>query len=734
MTSSASSGRPRSRPNSGINSPVTPFDRTRSLSLSLLFSSPQTVPSLLDAENLEFAGLQGVGHSSIVDQAASRIVVVKNVRISGFNMLLEALQNLTEIRAVFQSSIDIQNVIGTFVFLFFNLDHSILSVSELNNSTTALALADVGIENSAAYNIRRQLPIFAFYTDLKFIKPTDSLIYDHTSTHESVSLTNYLNQGAVQLSGMPENIEPETVNKLCSNFGKVHKIYRANTATTWIVEFIDVRVAETAVIHLNGLRFGNYILESRIFYEGTRLTNNDNHARSKTPEFPHNKRFPGIESSSPLRKFASTGNLSVQLGKTALYNDGGGSPLRHSISPQSPSYWEHPNTLEDRNYWLPSVQRDFMHSRDQLGPSMTHNILAPELSKLSLGGLITTPNQAEYRNQHEILPKEWLYTQRPEIPNPIHQRNHGMYHSHSSETLGRASSRSNEINILDIATGRDTRTTFMIRNIPNKFTQQMLIDFINESHYGEYDFIYLRIDFVNQCNVGYSFINFARPESVITFANRVVGMKWGMFNSEKVCMLSYANIQGKQALINKFRNSSVMLEDPSWRPKIFHTSGPLRGQEEEFPVQETFVRPRSNVLFSRENAWVPRGVMKTRDDELEPTDSTVNYIPSQLQQFNEQIAPAFRTAFINDNNLQKNLDISPGADEDTLAKGDEGDKSHESCEFEDIGKSEVDLAFRHDSDLTKPRLKQLEQLEDDDVETVVIEGHEFGMVVEKSGV
>lgn len=55
------------------------------------------------------------------------------------------------------------------------------------------------------------------------------------------------------------------------------------------------------------------------------------------------------------------------------------------------------------------------------------------------------------------------------------------------------------------------------------------------------------------------------------------------FNSEKRCTLSYANIQGKKALVDKFRNSSVMDEEASYQPKIFVSTGEHRGEEEPFP-------------------------------------------------------------------------------------------------------------------------------------------------------
>ena len=58
-----------------------------------------------------------------------------------------------------------------------------------------------------------------------------------------------------------------------------------------------------------------------------------------------------------------------------------------------------------------------------------------------------------------------------------------------------------------IYSGQDKRTTLMIKNIPNKYTQKMLLATIDEHFHGTYDFFYLPIDFKNKCNVGYAFIN-----------------------------------------------------------------------------------------------------------------------------------------------------------------------------------------------------------------------------------
>ncbi|KAF8342088.1 RNA recognition motif 2, partial [Cantharellus anzutake] len=79
------------------------------------------------------------------------------------------------------------------------------------------------------------------------------------------------------------------------------------------------------------------------------------------------------------------------------------------------------------------------------------------------------------------------------------------------------------------------------------------------------DFLYLRIDFQNQCNVGYAFVNFIETTDLLKFCKQCLGKKWNMFQSEKVLQMSYANYQGKSALVDKFRNSAVLNERPEWR-------------------------------------------------------------------------------------------------------------------------------------------------------------------------
>ncbi|AQK79650.1 protein MEI2-like 3-like isoform X2 [Zea mays] len=149
-----------------------------------------------------------------------------------------------------------------------------------------------------------------------------------------------------------------------------------------------------------------------------------------------------------------------------------------------------------------------------------------------------------------------------------------------------------ELDLDRIAKGEDSRTTLMIKNIPNKYTSKLLLAVIDENHRGTYDFIYLPIDFKNKCNVGYAFINMTDPQQIVPFYKTFNGKKWEKFNSEKVASLAYARIQGRNALIAHFQNSSLMNEEKWCRPMLFHKDGPNAGDQEPFPVGNN-VRSRS---------------------------------------------------------------------------------------------------------------------------------------------
>ncbi|XWS12424.1 hypothetical protein CRYUN_Cryun37aG0088100 [Craigia yunnanensis] len=139
-----------------------------------------------------------------------------------------------------------------------------------------------------------------------------------------------------------------------------------------------------------------------------------------------------------------------------------------------------------------------------------------------------------------------------------------------------------QLDLDKIISGEDTRTTLMIKNIPNKYTSKMLLAAIDENHLGTYDFLYLPIDFKNKCNVGYAFINMLSPSHIIPFYEAFNGKKWEKFNSEKVASLAYARIQGKPALVAHFQNSSLMNEDKRCRPILFHSEG-SDGDDQSIP-------------------------------------------------------------------------------------------------------------------------------------------------------
>ncbi|KAF2750458.1 hypothetical protein M011DRAFT_243337 [Sporormia fimetaria CBS 119925] len=161
-----------------------------------------------------------------------------------------------------------------------------------------------------------------------------------------------------------------------------------------------------------------------------------------------------------------------------------------------------------------------------------------------------------------------------------------------------------------ILDGSDIRTTVMLRNIPNKMDWLSLKQLIDQHCLGSYDFLYLRIDFSTGCNVGYAFVNFVDTSAMIALLDHIEFRTWKGFRSAKAAEVSYATIQGREALVAKFRNSSVMHETPYCRPRLLisceDTTAVTRiGTEIDFPGADNAAKLHRSIDNARSMGLFP---------------------------------------------------------------------------------------------------------------------------------
>lgn len=179
-----------------------------------------------------------------------------------------------------------------------------------------------------------------------------------------------------------------------------------------------------------------------------------------------------------------------------------------------------------------------------------------------------------------------------------------------------------------ILDGSDIRTTVMLRNIPNKMDwvllmfpfntaeadfQQLTLKALLDKHcFGTYDFLYLRIDFNTGCNVGYAFVNFVDTNGMIQMLDNIEHRTWDGFRSSKAAEISYATIQGKEALVSKFRNSSVMQETAYCRPRLLVSRDDaiakrtaMVGTELPFPAPDNMAKLHRSIDSARTTGLYP---------------------------------------------------------------------------------------------------------------------------------
>jgi len=132
-------------------------------------------------------------------------------------------------------------------------------------------------------------------------------------------------------------------------------------------------------------------------------------------------------------------------------------------------------------------------------------------------------------------------------------------------------------------------TTVMLRNIPNRYTREMLIKRLDKGYEGLYDFVYLPIDFSSRCNVGYAFINFRTPAGAQRFMQEFHGAKTKHclpgFGSAKIAEVSFARVQGREQNMENLRDEKFiekLMDRPDWQPLFLDDSG------QEIPFSKAF--------------------------------------------------------------------------------------------------------------------------------------------------
>eukprot|EP00933_Yihiella_yeosuensis_P041074 TRINITY_DN35510_c0_g1_i1.p1 TRINITY_DN35510_c0_g1~~TRINITY_DN35510_c0_g1_i1.p1 ORF type:complete len:361 (-),score=96.96 TRINITY_DN35510_c0_g1_i1:178-1146(-) len=116
-------------------------------------------------------------------------------------------------------------------------------------------------------------------------------------------------------------------------------------------------------------------------------------------------------------------------------------------------------------------------------------------------------------------------------------------------------------------------STVMLRNIPNRYTQDLLLQLLDEKGFkNKYDFVYLPMDFRNGVNLGYAFVNTLTHQEALKAIEVFHGYGGWLFDSQKVCEVSWAHPhQGYDEHVERYRNSPVMhpATPEEYKPMVF---------------------------------------------------------------------------------------------------------------------------------------------------------------------
>lgn len=189
--------------------------------------------------------------------------------------------------------------------------------------------------------------------------------------------------------------------------------------------------------------------------------------------------------------------------------------------------------INQPNYYYPMMHQNPVMYNPNFNP-IGFRMLQNQMMMNYFPRNISTSSEMDYRNM--IVERQILLSQYWGSINPKKQKKKPT---------------NKKIDIEAIIDGSDERTSLMLRNIPNKYTLESLVDEFGKEFYGKYDCLSLPIDYETKLNLGYAFINFTNPFHIIAFFTKFNLKKWSKFKSDKLLELCFADRQGKKDIALK---------------------------------------------------------------------------------------------------------------------------------------------------------------------------------------
>merc|ERR1712150_32095 len=106
------------------------------------------------------------------------------------------------------------------------------------------------------------------------------------------------------------------------------------------------------------------------------------------------------------------------------------------------------------------------------------------------------------------------------------------------------------------------KTTIILRNIPSDLSRALLLELLDANGFqGQYDFVYVPMDFKTSAALGYAFVNMVESEQAERFLQEFDGFASWPVACDKVCSTSWSTPhQGLATHIERYRNSPVLHE------------------------------------------------------------------------------------------------------------------------------------------------------------------------------